>query len=374
VPDPDDPLAGFVDGAARRVRFSVPVMPVTPLAEVPELLAGAAEVDITPPPGMPKAGYSANARTGNGFRTRLRARVVHLRAHRCSVALVQCDLLGGSAVLQHLVARRIVSSTDVSLAGLWIGATHTHAGPGQFLGSDFYNRFASNRAGFDPAFTQFLVDRIASAVEQAVAERRAARLAFGRTEVWGLTRNRSFGAHVGNASVEDKGTEPHRKFAAVNPWLHLLRVDTVAADGGLRPLAASVVFSVHGTGISMRTDEYNADVWAYLTGELVHRVERSTGVRPVVGAMEGTHADVAPAIRPGTAGYLEAARIGRAVAAEAAELYDRLEGELTDQAALAPGCARWTWTGPAASTASTFPPGRRWVHRWWPARPRTAPR
>lgn len=328
---------GFVEGAGRRVRFSVPAAPGVRLDEVQELLAGAAEVDITPPPGMPKAGYSANARTGNGFRTRLRARVVHLRAQASSVALVQCDLLGGSAVLQHLVARRVAASTDVALAGLWIGATHTHAGPGQFLGSDFYNRFASNRAGFDPAFTHFLVDRIAGAVEQAVAVRRPARLAFGRTEVWGLTRNRSLGAHVGNASIEDKRTEPQRKFTAVNPWLHLLRVDTVASDGGLRPLAASVVFSVHGTGISMRTDEYNADVWAYLTDELGHRVERSTGVRPVVGAMEGTHADVAPAIRPGTAGYLEAERIGRAVAAEAAELYDRLEGELTGSVVLGAG-------------------------------------
>ena len=40
------------------------------------------------------------------------------------------------------------------LAGLSIGATHTHAGPGQFLGTDFYNRFASNQPGFDPAWTQ----------------------------------------------------------------------------------------------------------------------------------------------------------------------------------------------------------------------------
>ena len=34
-------------------------------------------------------------------------------------------------------------------------STHTHAGPGQFLGTDFYNRFASNRSGFDPASKAF---------------------------------------------------------------------------------------------------------------------------------------------------------------------------------------------------------------------------
>jgi hypothetical protein len=38
----------------------------------------------------------------------------------------------------------VADDTDVPLAGLMIGATHTHAGPGQFVGTDFYNRFANN--------------------------------------------------------------------------------------------------------------------------------------------------------------------------------------------------------------------------------------
>jgi len=155
--DVTTPLRPFVNGRTRRARFSVrpPAPPALP--EVEGLLAGAAVADLTPPPGMPKAGYSANAQDGQGFRTRLRARVVHLRAGRRSVALVQCDLLGGSSVVQHLVAQAIAERTDVPLAGLMIGATHTHAGPGQFLGTDFYNHHASNRAGFDPAWTGALV-------------------------------------------------------------------------------------------------------------------------------------------------------------------------------------------------------------------------
>ncbi len=267
--DADSPLLPFVDGRTRRAAFSVATGPPRDRPHVDGLLAGAAEVDLTPPPGMPKAGYSSNAHLGNGFRTRLRARVVHLRAGTTSLALVQCDLLGGSAVLQHLVAGAVADSTDVPLAGLWIGATHTHAGPGQFLGTDFYNRFASNRSGFDPAWTQFLVRQIAGGVQQAHDTRRPARLAVGTTEVWGLTRNRSLDPHTQNPSVTDRRLEPQRKFVAVNPDLHLLRVDTASPDGGHQPLAAAVVFSVHGTGISMKAREYNADVWAYLCGELV---------------------------------------------------------------------------------------------------------
>ena len=91
----------------------------------------------------------------------------------------------------------------------------------------------------------------------------------------------------------------------------MLRVDGAAADGGFEPLAAAVVFAVHGTGVSMRAEEYNADLWAYLVGEMALRIERTHGVRPVVGAMQGTHADIAPAIRPGLAGHPEAQRLGR---------------------------------------------------------------
>ncbi len=328
------PLAPFLDGTTKRSRFGVRPRPLVELPVVEHLLAGAAEADITPPPGMPKAGYSANAHDGDGFRSRLRARVTHLRAGRASLALVQLDLLGGSSVLQHLVAQAVADRTDIPLAGVWIGATHTHAGPGQFLGTDFYNHHASNRAGFDPAWTQFLVDRIAGAVIEAHDTRGPARLAVGSTEVWGLTRNRSHDPYVQNDTVTDKRRDPQRKWVAVNPLLHLVRVDRVTDDGGTAPLAAVAVFSIHGTGVSQHAHEYNADVWAYLVGELRHRIEARHGARPVVGAMEGTHADVAPALRPGLAGHREARRIGQGIGAEAAELYDRLGADLTDRVAL----------------------------------------
>ena len=291
------------------------------LPEVAGLLAGAAEVDITPPPGMPKAGHSRNAQTGTGFRTRLRSRVLHLRSGRTAMTLVHNDLLAGSALLQYLVAEAC-ADLDVPLAGLFVGATHTHAGPGQFHGNALMNRFSSNRPGFDPAWTAWLAERIAGAVRAAVTSREPATAAFGATEVWGLTRNRSLDAHVRN-----EGADPSRagqaKYAAVNPWLHLLRVDTA---GG--PLAATAFFSIHGTGISHSDDAYNADVWAYLVGELSRHVERSSGRRAVVGAVEGTHGDVAPAVRPGQLVYPEAERVGSGIGAAAGELWTRLEGAL----------------------------------------------
>src|SRR5690606_37914591 len=100
------------------------------------------------------------------------------------------------------------------------------------------------------------------------------------------------------------------------------------------PLSAAVVFSIHGTGISQKDRLYNADLWAYLKEELGHRIELDRGRRPVVGAMEGTHADVAPALRPGLAGHREARRIGCGVGGEAHELYRSLDGRLSDDVTL----------------------------------------
>src|SRR5689334_17872837 len=197
------PGANLDDG---RFRMSFPPFDEPELPVVEGLLAGAAEVDITPPPGMPKAGHSRNAHDGVGFRTRLKARVVHLRVGRSSVALIALDLLAGSAVVQHALAKA-VADTDVSLSGIFLAATHTHAGPGQYSGSAFYNDWASNRPGFDPAYTAFLVSQLERAVREAVATRRPARAAIGCTEVWGLTRNRSLGAFVRNEDLADRRTE-----------------------------------------------------------------------------------------------------------------------------------------------------------------------
>jgi neutral ceramidase len=317
-----DPIDALARAAGSRVQLSLaPPLPPA-LDEVGELLAGAAEVDLTPPPGLPKAGYSRNAHTGTGFRTRLRARVVHLRSGTSSIAVVASDLLAGSAVLQHLVAARIRDSTDVPLAGLFVGATHTHGAPGQFHGTDFYNRYSSNKPGLDPLWTAFLAERIADAVTQAVATRRPAGLAWGRMEIRGLTRNRSLAAHRRNPGHADADAT-----TAVNPWLDLLRVDALAGDGGTEPLAALAVFSIHGTAVPMSARPYNADVWAYLCDELGDRIAASHGARPVVGAIQGTHGDVTPALR-GPAGHPEAARIGGALGAAAAALHDSLDGSL----------------------------------------------
>jgi neutral ceramidase len=331
----DSPLLPYLAGDIESVSLNFPGPTARqPLPFVEGLLVGAAEVDITPPPGMPKDGHSKNSQDGRGFRTRLRARAIHLRSGRVSLALVAADVHSGSSVVRRLVARALEESTDIPLSGIFLGSTHTHAGPGQFHSCDFYNRWASNRPGFDPAYTHFLVQRLAAAAQIAFATRRPGRLATGATQVWGFTRNRSLAAYVRNDNISDMRTEPHRKYTSINPWLHMLRVDAASPSGGLDPLAALAIFSVHGTGISRHDPSYNADVWAYVTGEMAHRIEAHTGASVICGAVEGAHGDTTPAVRLGMLVFPEAERVGRGIGEEAAALHKKLEASLSSDVPL----------------------------------------
>ena len=90
--------------------INLEVRRATPLASErnTSLLAGVGRADITPRPGMPMAGYSANANYGKGFRTRPYARVIYLKSvDKGPVALVQCDLLTGSELVHRRVAELV---------------------------------------------------------------------------------------------------------------------------------------------------------------------------------------------------------------------------------------------------------------------------
>lgn len=309
-----------------------------PLTEQAASLLGAVvEVDITPPPGMPKAGFATWAEYGDGFRTRLKARVFYLRPKGGEpLLLVQTDLLAGSEILHAALSQRLAAVSEIAPQNLVITANHTHAAPGQYFGSDFYNKHASNAAGFDQRWFNFLAQRIEGAILQARGQLRPAKLAVGQREVWGQTRNRSLPAYLNNPQVTDKDASPDRVFQAINPTLTLVRIDLQDADGEYRPRGAFSSFSIHGTGIGSDTGFYHADVWAYIANELAWRVQQQYGLteKPIHGAFEATHGDVAPNEKPGQLGYAEARRVGSNIGAQAFELFRQLDGQLHDHVQL----------------------------------------
>ncbi len=297
------------------------------------LLAGAAKADITPPPGMPLAGYSLMANYSKGFRTRLYARVLYLKpASGRGVALVQCDFLTGSLLLNHRVAELVAKETDIGIDGLLIAGTHTHSGPGGFFDNNFYNHFAANASGFDPDYFDYLSKQIANAVIRAYKEKKPAKIATGEMQIWQMTRNRSIKSYYANKNIVPK--TPPDVYDAVNPDLHLIRVDVQNKDGQYYPLAAFTSFSIHPTTLPAKNNLYNGDVFAFIEREVEYGIKDNykTSWEPVHVAFNGTHGDNSPNYN--AQNFSESRRIGTSIGQKALELFRSLDGKLKDQATI----------------------------------------
>ena len=265
-----------------------------PPAKEKTILAGMTAIDITPPPGMTTSGYSTFADNAVGVRTRLFARVLYLKDKKePGLALVQTDMLTGSILVHHRVAEMIATRTDIDSGGLLIAGTHTHSGPGSFFGSNFYNKMAASKPGFDPAYTEFLCRRIADAIIEAYDKRTEARIATGKTEIYGVTVNRAFPPYLLNETVGDEATRknPH---AAINPWLYMIRVDAKVRKGVFKPLGAFTTFSIHpNTNPKLIGSLFSGDVTGFVERIVENEIQAryQTPARPVHCGANLTHGD-----------------------------------------------------------------------------------
>ena len=315
--------------------------PVMPVGLSGGLEAGLARVDITPPPGISVAGYSAMAERCLGFRNRLYARAVYLRsAEGQVVALVQCDLLSGSLLLHHRVAELIARQTDVPINGLMIAGTHTHSAPGNYFGSNFYNTFASSAKGLDLDLYRFLSERIAAAVVEAYQHKRPARMAVGTTDIRGVTRNRSLAAFLANFPAASDPDAVPEMIETVNPVMTMIRIDLADDNGLFRPAGAFSSFSVHPTAVPHWNFLYTADVFGYIARELEFELarEEDTPWPKVHAAVNGTHGDNSPAYTPGQQGFIEARRLGVEIGRQAVALFHSLKNNLQADVSVASAC------------------------------------
>lgn len=279
-----------------------------------QVLAGAAKVDLTPPPGYPMGGHGPAASTSRGVWTRLWARAIYLEdPSGRSLALVSADLFcipGGLGDRVAELLRADPATWHIGRESLLLAATHTHQSPGNFSTWKDYNQFGSNRPGFDPALFEFLARRIVRAVTEAAANPIPSTVRFAENASYpkttpgpgALARNRSFEAFALNPESADllaanaglptgplPRSYPHLDvYKAIDPRLSILRIDRAAAPFSTVALAA--VVAVHPTSMSPRTQVYNGDFFG-VAGALCE--ERANGA--LVAIFNGPEGDVSPA-------------------------------------------------------------------------------
>jgi len=136
------------------------------------VMAGAAVVDITPPPGLMMCGYAARTEPATGAHDPLTARALVIN----DTALVVADVLGFHAESCARIRARSGFADDRVV----VIATHTHGGP-----------MPGGCGGpADPAFLAQLEDGCVAALQQAAANRQPARLLCGNGANPGIAFNR----------------------------------------------------------------------------------------------------------------------------------------------------------------------------------------
>jgi len=202
-------------------------------ANVP-LMAGAAAVDITPPPGQMMCGYAARTEPATGTHDPLTARALVVG----DTALVVADVLG----LHEDSCARIRARSGFAGDHVAVIATHTHGGPMPMT--------ARGGGSADPAFLQLLEDGCVAAIRQAAANRQPARLLAGNGANPGIAFNRR----------SDGGP--------VDPNVPVLRVESL--DGTV--LAVAFAHGCHPVVLGAGNRLYTADFphYARATVEAAH--------------------------------------------------------------------------------------------------------
>lgn len=271
--------------------------------------AGAAEVDITPPPGYPMAGHSLEGEIALGVWTRLMARAIYVEdAGGRPLVLLAADLWGIPGGLADAIAERLGQSPVTAHIGrehLVIAATHTHHGPGGFATARVYSARVGPTWGFDRVLFDFLAARMTAAIVRAVSSRRAASVTRHTVAVPTVARNRSVEPFLqnpeaaqivaANTPLPGCGPQPGSRGEgaaidachAVDPLLETLHV--TETDTG-RGIALVGFFAVHATAMPNRTEVYHGDLFATAT----QRARDALGDDTVVALFNGAEGDVSP--------------------------------------------------------------------------------
>jgi hypothetical protein len=261
------------------------------------LLAGAASVEVSLPPGVPLAGYGGFPRRAwfpdvfgrhpfafwfrpsTGVHDQFTVRSLVLESGSSRLLWLAVDLVGIDPTLVSELRERLERR---GLGGLTViaSASHTHSGPGAYGDSALFGFLAIDRRS--PAVRQRILDGLERAARDAEAGKAPAGVAWGRTEVKDITDSR----------LQE----------ALDPELGVLKV--TRPDG--RPVAIVWNYAIHGTALGRDNFLLSGD----LMGEASARIERQLGVPALF--VNGAVGDVSPRPRgwPGVKAAGDALALG----------------------------------------------------------------
>lgn len=289
------------------------------ISESMRCTVGVGRADITPPVGVSLAGYFHD-RVSRSVRDPLSARAVVLQFGGRRLSVVSCDLVCISPELGAKAKDAIRRRTGIPPEWVLICATHTHTGPEVRSGVPVPR---------DEGYVATLPDRIADAVDHAVANTAACTLHVGGIEIEGYSHNRLFrlkdGSEVfGKRPGEQYGDEQLIVDTAGPVDTQLLTLCARDEHGDVRSLLVN--FALHPDVIGGGTADFISADWPGILADAVESVYGpSCGCLFLQGASGDVNHVPHGATHLPSGGPWKATQIGRALAGAAMAAAERAE-------------------------------------------------
>ncbi len=290
------------------MRLLLSLLLLAPAASAQGLLAGAAEVVITPVVGAPMAGYYNN-RGATGTHDDLYAKSIAIDLNGVRIAMVACDLVGLPREYSEEARRIIQQKTGLAPDHVMISATHSHTGPVLLTPTSRYNlppdmdRIAKDYGAALPA-------KIAESAIRAIHALQPARIrsTIGRED--SLAFNRRYFMKDGTVAWNPPRLDPNilKPAGPTDPAVPLIYIETLKGE----PIAAYVNYALHQDTTGGM--QFSAD-YAYMLAKVLRDAKGPHLVTVFTIGCAGNvnHFDVT--FPEKQQGYEEASRIGAVLAA-----------------------------------------------------------
>lgn len=211
------------------------------------LRAAAVKVDITPPIGMPLAGYADRVGGSTGIRDLLRAGVLVLGDGSTRVAIVTMDMIDVGYEETRAMRESIARQAGVPAAHVLVAASHTHGSP---------------RLEAEGEYSRLVIAKIAGAAAWAAARLRPVTFGYAEDDISFCVNRRLVNAE----GIAEMKPNPD---GIVDPRVKVLRFD----DDASRPVAVLLHVACHANVFRNENTQVTAD----FPGEAQHFVERAYG-------------------------------------------------------------------------------------------------
>lgn len=303
--------------ATSALRLAASLLLSCPWIFAGELRVGAAAVNITPPVGIPMAGYYA-IRLAEGTHDELNAKAIVLEQDGVKAALVAVDLVTLPRPTVEEARHIIAQTTHVPPEAVMMSATHSHTGP---LLSGISERNSVYGGDMDIAknYTRSLAAKIAEAVQRAEAALTPAKLSTATGQEETLPHNRRYFMKDGSVGWNPGKLNPNivKPAGPIDPAVPVVYVETM--DG--RPLATYVNYAMHldTTGGMQFSSDY-----AFPLASILGRVKSPEMLTLFTIGTAGDINHMNFASKEPQKGGVEAERIGTTLAGEVIKTYARL--------------------------------------------------